>query len=102
MPMTVDTISCLGPHGFHWLAYTEWAGPTGARTVLCVHGLTRNGRDFDALAAALSRRFRAVCPDVAGRGKSGWLSRPEDYGYPLYLSDMAALLPPQRGPAIHL
>ena len=92
MPMTIETISCLGSHGFHHLAYTEWAGPPGARTVLCVHGLTRNGRDFDALAATLSRRFRVVCPDVAGRGKSDWLSHPEDYGYPLYLSDMAALI----------
>jgi len=92
MPMTIETISCLGSHGFHHLAYTEWAGPPGARTVLCVHGLTRNGRDFDALAATLSRRFRIVCPDVAGRGKSDWLSHPEDYGYPLYLSDMAALI----------
>ncbi len=92
MPMTIETISCLGPHGFHRLAYTEWAGPPGARIVLCVHGLTRNGRDFDALAATLSRLFRVVCPDIAGRGKSDWLSHPEDYGYPLYLSDMAALI----------
>src|SRR5260221_1130980 len=92
MSMTANTLSCLGPHGFHRLAYTEWAGPPGARTVLCVHGLTRNGRDFDDLARSLSRRFRVVCPDVVGRGKSAWLSHPEDYGYPLYLADMAALI----------
>jgi pimeloyl-ACP methyl ester carboxylesterase len=92
MSMTQHALACLGPHGFHRLAYVEWAGPPGARTVLCVHGLTRNGRDFDALARALSRRFRVVCPDVVGRGRSQWLSHPEDYGYPLYLSDMAALI----------
>jgi pimeloyl-ACP methyl ester carboxylesterase len=60
--------------------------------VLCVHGLTRNGRDFDALAEALSARFRVVCPDVAGRGKSDWLKDPADYDYPVYLADMAALI----------
>jgi pimeloyl-ACP methyl ester carboxylesterase len=92
MSMTVRTLSCLGPHGFHRLTYTEWAGPPGARTVLCVHGLTRNGRDFDDLARSLSRRFRVICPDIAGRGKSAWLSHAEDYGYPLYLADMAALI----------
>ncbi len=92
MSMTARSFSCLGPHGFHRVAYVEWAGPPGARTLLCVHGLTRNGRDFDPLAEALSRHFRVVCPDVAGRGKSEWLSHAEDYSYPLYLSDMAALI----------
>jgi pimeloyl-ACP methyl ester carboxylesterase len=92
MSMTSNRLACLGPHGFHRVAYAEWAGPPGAPTVLCVHGLTRNGRDFDELAAALSRRFRVVCPDVVGRGRSGWLSHPGDYGYPLYLADMTALI----------
>jgi pimeloyl-ACP methyl ester carboxylesterase len=86
------SLACLGPHGFHRIAYVEWPGPSGAPTVVCVHGLTRNGRDFDVLAAALSRRYRVVCPDVVGRGKSAWLSHAEDYGYPLYLSDMTALI----------
>jgi pimeloyl-ACP methyl ester carboxylesterase len=92
MSMTARTLSCLVPHGFHRLAYAQWEGPPGARTVLCVHGLTRNGRDFDDLARSLSRRFRVVCPDIVGRGKSAWLSHAEDYGYPLYLADMAALI----------
>jgi pimeloyl-ACP methyl ester carboxylesterase len=92
MSMTARTLSCLGPHGFHRLGYVEWAGPHGAPTLLCVHGLTRNGRDFDVLAEALSRRYRVICPDVVGRGKSDWLRHPEDYGYPLYLSDMTALI----------
>jgi pimeloyl-ACP methyl ester carboxylesterase len=92
MSMTARSLSCLGLHGFHRVAYVEWAGPPGAPTLLCAHGLTRNGRDFDTLAQALSRRFRVVCPDIVGRGKSEWLSHAEDYGYPLYLSDMAALI----------
>jgi len=92
MSMIARSLECLGPHGFHRLAYREWPGPKGARTVLCAHGLTRNGRDFDALAEVLSAECRVVCPDVAGRGKSEWLSDPADYGYPVYLADMAALI----------
>ncbi len=57
-----------------------------------MHGLTRNGRDFDALANALSDRFRVLCPDVVGRGKSSWLTKHEDYAYPQYCADMAALV----------
>ncbi len=92
MSMIPRSLDCLGPHGFHRLAYWEWPGPKGAPTVLCVHGLTRNGRDFDALAEALSSRCRVVCPDIAGRGKSAWLSHPADYTYPVYLADMAQLI----------
>lgn len=86
------TLRCLGPHGFHRMAYWEWTAPEAARTVICVHGLTRNGRDFDTLAQALSFRFRVVCPDVAGRGESEWLSDPADYDHPVYLADMAQLI----------
>lgn len=92
MSMSMGSIRCLGPHGFHAMAYAEWQGPPDAPTLVCVHGLTRNGRDFDALAEALAAHYRVVCPDVVGRGRSEWLSHPEDYGYPLYLADMAALL----------
>lgn len=85
----------LGPHGFHRLAYTEWPGPPGpkpAPTLLCVHGLTRNSRDFDALASALSAQYRVICPDMPGRGKSEWLADATDYSYPTYLAAMAALI----------
>jgi pimeloyl-ACP methyl ester carboxylesterase len=60
--------------------------------VICVHGLTRNGRDFDVLAQALAPHFRVLCPDVVGRGRSDWLAHKPDYGYPLYLSDLTALI----------
>lgn len=92
MSLSSRSLDCLGLHGFHRVVYYERPGPAGAPTVLCVHGLTRNGRDFDMLAEALSSRFRVVCPDVAGRGKSAWLDHAEDYAYPLYLADMAALI----------
>jgi len=82
----------LGPHGFHQVAYTEWGDPHNDRIVVCVHGLNRNSRDFDALATTLADRFRIICMDVVGRGSSDWLRHNGDYGFPLYLSDAAALL----------
>lgn len=82
----------LGPHEFHRVAWTEWGEPDNPRVLVCVHGLTRSGRDFDALARALERDYRVVCPDMAGRGRSQWLAHKADYGYPLYCADVAALL----------
>lgn len=86
----------LGTHGFHRVAYTEWGAEADAaesrRAVVCVHGLTRNGRDFDMLAAGLEDAFRVVCPDMVGRGKSDWLPEADAYGYPQYLADMTALI----------
>ncbi len=87
-----DDFAALGPHGFHRVHYYEWGEPDNEKVLVCVHGLTRNGRDFDPLARALSTEYRVICPDIVGRGKSGWLSYKEDYGYPLYCSDMAALI----------
>src|SRR5271165_5327256 len=85
-------LSCLGPSGFHRIVYCEWPGPPGAPTVLCVHGLTRNAKDFDAIAAVLAMSHRVVCPDMAGRGRSEWLAAPAEYAFPLYLADCAALI----------
>lgn len=90
--MRTDTFLSLGPHAFHRLALTEWGEPDNGRIVTCVHGLTRNGRDFDCLAAALEADYRVVCPDVAGRGLSEWLEVKEDYSYPTYCADMAVLI----------
>lgn len=90
--MRTHELRCLGPHGFHRLTYYEWGDVANPRVVVCVHGLTRNGRDFDTLARALAPQLRVICPDVAGRGVSQWLSHKQDYGYPIYLADMATLI----------
>ena len=63
------------------------------RFLVCVHGLTRNGRDFDALAGAMvAAGWRVVCPDVVGRGRSDWLSDARGYAQPQYMSDLATLI----------
>lgn len=86
------SVLCYRPEGFRRMAYVEWGAPDNPNVVICVHGLTRNGRDFDWLARALSVSHRVICPDVLGRGLSDWLDDPMGYTYPLYLADMATLI----------
>ncbi len=86
-------VNCLDSTGLHRMAYWEWAGPSpDAPVLVCVHGLSRQGRDFDALARAMGDRYRVICPDVVGRGHSDWLRSPAGYQIPSYVSDMMALL----------
>jgi len=76
----------------HRMAYWQWGDARNPHVIVCVHGLTRQGRDFDVLAGALSRYARVICPDVVGRGHSDWLQDPAGYQIPLYAGDMLALL----------
>ena len=85
-------VDCLSPAGFHRMAYVEWGDPDNPEVLMCVHGLTRMGRDFDRLARAMADRYRVVCPDVVGRGLSDWLREPAYYGIPQYASDMVTLI----------
>ena len=78
------------------MAYWQWGDAGAAHVILCVHGLSRQGRDFDVLAQALvgcaQGALRVVCPDVVGRGRSDWLKDPMGYQIPVYVADMLALL----------
>lgn len=85
-------VQCLDPQGLHRMAYWEWGDPANPRVLVCVHGLSRQGRDFDTLAQALCQHYRVVCPDVVGRGQSGWLADPSGYQVPTYVADMVTLL----------
>jgi hypothetical protein len=91
MAPVAGSIRYLLGGGFHRLAFEAWGDPS-APPVLCVHGLTRNGRDFDALAADLARDFRVICPDLPGRGNSGWLADPMLYQAQHYVTALAHLL----------
>jgi pimeloyl-ACP methyl ester carboxylesterase len=89
----------LAPGGFHRLAYQDWGSPRAEQVVVCVHGLSRNSRDFDYLARDLAHHCRVICPDVVGRGDSEWLADKSDYSFSTYLSDAAALIARITAPA---
>jgi pimeloyl-ACP methyl ester carboxylesterase len=86
------SILCASPAGLHRVAYQEWGDPRNRDVLICVHGLTRSGRDFDELARALCGQFRIVCPDVAGRGDSDRLADPKHYTWAQYVADMVTLI----------
>jgi pimeloyl-ACP methyl ester carboxylesterase len=86
------SVQCASPAGLHRIAYREWGDPRNRDVLVCVHGLTRSGRDFDELARALCGQWRVVCPDVAGRGDSDRLADPKLYTWAQYVADMVTLI----------
>lgn len=90
--MREHMVPFLGPHGFNRVACFEWGDPANDRVLICVHGLTRRGRDFDFLAQAMQDRYRVICPDMPGRGLSDWLADKNDYDYVTYLAAAAAVI----------
>jgi pimeloyl-ACP methyl ester carboxylesterase len=89
-------VKCPDAQGGHAMAYWQWGDAAASHVVVCVHGLSRQGRDFDVLARDLCARaqapIRVVCPVVVGRGRSEWLKDPMGYQIPVYAGDMLALL----------
>jgi pimeloyl-ACP methyl ester carboxylesterase len=85
-------VQCLDNRGLHRMAYWQWGDAANPKVLVCVHGLTRQGRDFDTLARSLCGDYRVICPDVVGRGRSGWLADPAAYVVPSYVADMVSLL----------
>ena len=88
----LNHVQCLDARGLHRMAYWEHGDAANPRLLVCVHGLSRQGRDFDTLAAAFSGHYRVVCPDVVGRGESDRLADPMGYAIPGYVADMVSLL----------
>lgn len=88
----LEHVACLDAAGLHRMAYWEWGERDNPRVVVCVHGLTRQGRDFDTLARALAADCRVICPDVVGRGRSDRVADPMGYQIPTYVADMVTLL----------
>jgi pimeloyl-ACP methyl ester carboxylesterase len=94
-------VQCITPSGLHQLAYTEWGDRANRKVLMCVHGLSRCGRDFDSLARAMAGDYRVVCPDVPGRGLSGWLKNPMEYQVQTYVADMVTLLARLDADSVH-
>ena len=94
-------VPCQNSTGLHRVAYWEWGDAANPRVLVCVHGLTRQGRDFDVLAAAMSDQYRVVCPDMAGRGESDRLPNPAEYVVPRYAADMVTVLARVNAETVH-
>ncbi|GAC1602956.1 MAG: alpha/beta hydrolase [Ramlibacter sp.] len=92
----LNHVLCPDASAGHRMAFWQGGDPAAPHVIVCVHGLSRQGRDFDVLARALVQRaggaLRVVCPDVVGRGRSDWLEDPMGYQIPSYVADMLALL----------
>lgn len=86
------SVQCISPAGLHRMSYKEWGDANNPNVLVCVHGITRVGDDFDFLAQQLATRYRVICPDVVGRGHSDYLTKPEYYQIPQYVSDMVSLI----------
>ena len=93
---TLNYVPCADTSGGHRMAYWQWGAASAGHVIVCAHGLSRQGRDFDVLASALLAQaqnpLRIVCPDVVGRGRSDWLKEPMGYQVPTYAADMLAML----------
>ncbi|HEV7577320.1 MAG TPA: alpha/beta hydrolase [Caldimonas sp.] len=96
-------VQCLDPRGLHRMAYWQWERDGGAsdRVLVCAHGVSRQGRDFDILARAMRDGWRVVCPDVVGRGESDRLADPAGYQLPAYVADMVTLLARLDATTVH-
>lgn len=92
MQPRTKSIQCLSPCGPHTMFYKEWGDERNPDALICVHGLTRTSDDFDVLAETLCARYRILCPDIAGRGRSSWLLDPGYYVLPTYVNDLLNLL----------
>ncbi|OFA01171.1 alpha/beta fold hydrolase [Duganella sp. HH101] len=88
----IKSVQCLSLAGLHRMSYKEWGDESNPNVLICVHGVTRVGDDFDAMARALANDYRVICPDIVGRGRSGWLKNPQLYRIPQYVSDIVTLL----------
>jgi len=93
MQPQLKELSVLGHGGFRRMGYAEWGSRHAARTIVCVHGVSRTGRDFDMLARALVEQdARVIAPDLPGRGRSEWLASATHYTDRAYTSAMGALI----------
>jgi pimeloyl-ACP methyl ester carboxylesterase len=97
----LNHVQCLDTRGLHRMAYWEWGDAANPKVLVCAHGLSRQGRDFDTLAQALQSDYRVVAPDVVGRGQSDWLADAMGYQLTAYVADMVTLLARLNAQTLH-
>ena len=88
----LNHVQCLGASGLRRMGYWEWGDARNPRVLVCVHGVSRQARDFDTLARTMCAEYRVVCVDVVGRGRSDWLADASGYQIPASVADMVTLL----------
>ncbi len=86
------SLRCINPDGYHNINCRQYGDLENNNILICVHGLTRNGHDFDTIAESLSDIYRAVIPDLPGRGESDWFTNKSLYRYYQYQSDIHTLI----------
>ncbi|PCK00278.1 MAG: alpha/beta hydrolase [Zetaproteobacteria bacterium] len=86
------SLTCKNSEGTHKIVYSDW-GHNNTQVIVCIHGLTGNGHDFDYLARHLVQyNYRVIAIDLAGRGRSDFLPNPLDYNYKQYNQDIMDVL----------
>ena len=71
--------------------YADW-GPLDAPLLVCIGGVANTAMRFNFLAADLQERFRVVCMDWLGRGRSGWLADDSEYTRATYVEQLRQLI----------
>ena len=97
----LNHVQGLDSRGLHRMAYWEWGDAANPKVLVCAHGLSRQGRDFESLALALQSDYRVVAPDYVGRGESDWLADPMGYQVPTYVADTVTLLARLNAKTLH-
>ena len=74
------------------LHYRDYPGDEARPPLLCLHGLTRNARDFEALAERFGGEWRLIVPEMRGRGHSEYARDAASYNLNAYVADVVRLL----------
>jgi pimeloyl-ACP methyl ester carboxylesterase len=90
--MTYQEVFWQSHDGLRLFSRFYESASSAAHTVLCLHGLTRNSRDFEDLAPHLQQRYHVLVPDVRGRGMSARDPQPQNYQPAIYVQDIIGLL----------
>jgi pimeloyl-ACP methyl ester carboxylesterase len=93
MAMQVNYINCNNLYQRYKMVYYSWGSLVdSSKVLLCLHGLNRNGRDWDFIGEALAKEgYYVIAPDIVGRGNSDYLPNPLGYDIRYYCADILRL-----------
>ncbi len=88
----IKTVLSSNNNGFHKVSYRHWQNKSNDNNLFCLHGVTRNSRDFDYLGRSLVDEYSVFCPDFAGRGESDGVASLGDLQISNYAIDVAMIM----------